>query len=155
MENIVENNRIIAEFMGYKILHRKFQYRYWNSSDESYFETNEGNIVCDEDGYEVNLYPDGDPLFELEELPFHSSWDWLMPVVEKIEKSLCTDNKTGNRFYPYVSIGLTHCEITKSQKFVGEDWYVVSRCGNSKIEATWKVVVEFIKWYNNQEKKHD
>ena len=57
----MKNNKLIAEFMGLSI--------------------KEG--VC--------YYTDADDMFpmgiEVEEpyLPYHTSWDWLMPVVEKIE----------------------------------------------------------------------
>lgn len=88
-QEIIEGNKLIAEFMEYQILHKRFQYQSWNSSNESYFSTDTGDIVCDKHGHEVNLYPDGDPLMELSELPFNSSWDWLMPVITKcIEKNI-------------------------------------------------------------------
>ena len=57
----MKNNKLIAEFMGLSI--------------------KEG--VC--------YYTDADDMFpmgiEVEEpyLPYHTSWDWLMPVIEKIE----------------------------------------------------------------------
>lgn len=136
-EEIIEENKLIAEFMGYQVLRKKFQYKNWNSSDEFYFETDEGDIVCDKNGREVNLYADADPLFELEELPFNSSWDWLMSVVEKIEKEYWVTTTT-RRGISAVSIHQPERAYEEIARFDSED----------KLEATWRVVVEFIKWYN-------
>ena len=37
-EQIKEGNELIAKFMGYQILLKKYQYQNFNSSNESYFE---------------------------------------------------------------------------------------------------------------------
>jgi len=64
----MNNNKLIAEFMGLSI--------------------KEG--VC--------YYTDADDMFpmgiEVEEpyLPYHTSWDWLMPVCQKIDEKL-SDNR--------------------------------------------------------------
>jgi hypothetical protein len=121
MKEIIEGNKLIAEFIGYQILHKKYQYRSFNSSNESYFEESEGDIVCDKNGDEVNLYLDGDPLFDLSELPFHSSWDLLMPVVEKC----LTIPHEGN-----LHMKLNDALLTLN------------------IKEVWLVVIEFIEWYN-------
>ena len=67
------------------------------------------------------------------DLYYHSSWDWLMPVVEKIEKE-CSHE---------VVIFSTHCNVnqgkTHDMGYIG---------GKTKIEAVYKSVIEFIKWYN-------
>jgi hypothetical protein len=68
------------------------------------------------------------------EIPFmrwkyHESWDWLMPVVEKIE----------HEGYE-VDIYKNCCEIPTGD--------MIRTVEASKIEATHKAVVEFIKWYN-------
>ena len=70
---------------------------------------------------------------------YDTSWDWLMPVVEKIEslgwdieiiKNSCAircGNKP-NRFFETLTI----CDL--------------------KMEAVWSSIVKFIKWYNQQVK---
>ena len=138
-QEIIEGNKLIAEFMGYQILHRKYQYRNFNSSNESYFADDKGEIVCDKNGYEVNLYPNGDPLEDLSELPFNSSWDWLMPVVEKIEDlgyttNICCTHLGQNMVNMGDRTGRQYSRIVKK----------------SKILAVWLAVVEFIKWYNEE-----
>lgn len=59
-------------------------------------------------------------------LLYNSSWDWLMPVVEKI--------KGMEKEYPIAIDSVTNIFI----------WY--------KINFVWIAVVEFIKWYNNNYK---
>ena len=66
---------------------------------------------------------------------YHSSWDWLMPVVEKIE----TIGEDGGGYFlssrgNHASYGMFFCIIV----------------GESKIDAAYKATVEFIKWYNEQ-----
>lgn len=84
-----KGNEILAVFMAYQILIKKYQYLNYNSSNESYWERGEGEIVCDEHGNELSD-GDSDPYYSFEDLPFDSSWDWLMPIVGKIS-SLCEE----------------------------------------------------------------
>jgi|TARA_Y100000015_G_C2382574_1_gene85696 acetyl-CoA carboxylase alpha subunit len=87
-----ENNKMIAEFMG--IVYPKLN----------------NVIVID------------NVVIKEDELQYHISWDWLMPVVEKIEDYL-SDN-------------------------VGEIGYF-DECLNSNIlDIRYQAVVEFIKEYN-------
>lgn len=91
IENIKKSNKLIAEFMGYRIL----------------------------------------LLFNLSEIPFHKDWNFLMPVVERIE----------NMGYDVFINGL-YCRITDSGM---SDFEIESGECQSKIEAIWQAVVEFIK----------
>lgn len=69
-----------------------------------------------------------------EQLKYHSSWDWLMPVVEKIED------------YGYiVYIKQEICYIRNKTNSIKN---LVYMCHYPKITAVFMVVVEFIKWYN-------
>jgi hypothetical protein len=72
---------------------------------------------------------------------YHSSWDWLMPVVEKIER-----------------LGFT---IEKNFQPVDNDWQCLVVKGNDilfqefngqSIQAMHYVVSEFIEMYNNKNK---
>jgi hypothetical protein len=58
MENL-ENNKLIAEFMGYN----SYEYR------------GHTMFIFDEDNHRTEL-----------DLHYHTSWDWIMPVVEKVEQ---------------------------------------------------------------------
>ena len=68
------------------------------------------------------------------------SWDWLMPVVEKIE-SLGYETEIKYDQSIFVRIGAGGYE--NQTQFMSD--------GRTKIEATHKAVVEFIKWYANQQ----
>ena len=61
--------------------------------------------------------------YKMDELQFHTSWDWLMPVVEKI------------------------LDISFQDEGDAEDFYSIRDC-MPDINHTYKAVVEFIKYYN-------
>lgn len=125
---IIEGNRLIAEFMGYDFI-----------AENSHF------IVRESDYLEPYHHK------------FNSSWDWLMPVVEKIET-----------LGYHVQIGIatatagasnTQCAvISKFTDFGHYDMYnkyfYPPQYGwsskSTKIESCWNACIEFIKWYNNQ-----
>ena len=72
-----------------------------------------------------------------DELQYDTSWDWLMPVVEKIE---CTHDDNGDCFN--VMMEAFECTISG----LG-----LTLClnGHTKMDATYKAVVEFIKIHND------
>ena len=77
------------------------------------------------------------------------TWNDVMPVIEKIEKM---GYKTvlaewGYKYYQNIitGVGIIKETIDNPSKFMGQS--------DSKIEAVWLAVVEFIKWYNKQTKK--
>jgi hypothetical protein len=113
MENLTENNKLIAEFMGLAYS-TKYQYEGW------YKNANFNNRICDYDG-----------------LKYHSSWDWLMPVVEKIESL---------SFVISFEIGRKYVEI-KPVRELRDCFYIE---GKTKIEAVYNACVEFIEWYNQK-----
>lgn len=81
------------------------------------------------DGYILNDYGSECSVVELR---YDSSWEWLMPVVEKIE-SECGAS---------VEIRQGYCGIIHHRT---REWQT-SHMG-SKIESTYKAVVQFIQWY--------
>jgi hypothetical protein len=115
MQNeIIEGNRIIAEFDGWKYI---------------------------EDGDSFHKPPN---LLFSHELKYHSSWAWLMPVVEKIEN---LNNKNSLLFY--VSISGDECEIRRNDFPPHDTLITIKSVHKDKLKSTWLAVVEFIKWYNN------
>ena len=114
MKTTEEGNKLIAEFMG---------------------------LIETEPGY---LYNDQfEKAFLKDYLGYNSSWDWLMPVVEKIDSILPDDQ--------YVSINYNNCtiDIYSFPPFVFNSLTITGE-GISKIHATWNCVCEFITWYNEQ-----
>jgi len=78
-------------------------------------------------------------LVKYDNLKFHNDWNWLMEVVEKIENY---NEFTSVLFAPQ------GCAI---DCFV-ENGFSFSNDCNTKIEATYNACIEFIKWYNEQNK---
>jgi hypothetical protein len=74
------------------------------------------------------------------QLEYHKSWDWLMPVVEKIEET------------NFIKIVGKYCGINKTSANSFNNWVATEGVSftnpKSKIESTYKAVVKFIKWHN-------
>lgn len=107
-----ENNKIIAEFMGEKIF-------------------NSPLLVFDipQHAMENEKTENGASLFEPNKLRYHSDWNWLMEVVEKIDYlERNTDNEV---FIKKIS------SVTSLPLFTPK-------------HTVYNACVEFIKWYNNQ-----
>jgi hypothetical protein len=82
-------------------------------------------------------------------IAYHSSWDWLMPVVEKIEKETSTAVFHGFT----VVIRRNHCAImchisNRQDGIICQTPYGTEP--DSKIRAVWDMVVQFITWLNSQ-----
>jgi len=115
---IIEGNRLIANFLG-------FQY----NSQKTYLNQK-----------------------------YHSSWDWLMPVVNKIENIGSIVEIHGTR-HALEKINLHSCRIhysvfnTVTDKYVADETVLFkynTKFNISKINCVYEAVVEFIKWYNKQ-----
>ena len=84
-----------------------------------------------------------------DDLFYESSWDWLMPVIRKINN---LDKATQfSIFKTYAS-----CTVEKGGKFY-KDFsfshaeYITAE--QTDIQACWKLVVRFISWYNENMEK--
>ena len=118
---IEENNRLIAEFMR------------WNPCGNGAWHT----------PYENAGYCNGEPTHICDDrhLKFNSSWDWLMPCVEKIE--FVHFEGTDKEVWVDVLIQSENCHIVEKTS----QFETIEKIG-AKIEATWLAVIEFIQWYN-------
>jgi hypothetical protein len=130
MDTVADENKLIAEFLGW--------------------EFNEPDFVFPEGSWSV-----GGGLLTVD-LMFGESWDSLMPVVEKIEA--LSDNIVDK---VYVSINGKTCGMWTY--FVASDvlrigaennTLKINCTGKTKIEAVWQAVIQFIKWYNKENKVH-
>ena len=119
--SIQESNKLIAEFMGAKV-ENKF-------------------VLLESRRYALSVknYPT--------QLQYHRSWEWLMPVVEKIGvlrvKSLASYNPD-LMFRIEIVNGYTAIEGT------GTTIFFSSSIEGSMLTATYKAVLQFIQWYNSQ-----
>ena len=126
MDNIIENNKLIAEFLN------------WEFDDLSEtFETPFLKLV------EPQAFGDEQFSCKLQdfELEFHIDWSWLMQVVNKIENM-------GND----VLITSNYVQITYNE---GENFINLELKGNIMLETVYNACVEFIKWYNKQNKNNE
>ena len=113
-----ESNKLIVEFMGYKECPQKL----FRMGDEFQSVTIYSEYQ-DEDEYLTIEAGKRQLKYTPEEMEYHTSWDWLMTVVEKIYQ-----------------LGLDNESALLVRDAVAE----------ANLEATYKEVVEFIKDYNNK-----
>ena len=126
----IENNKLIADFMG--VEKENGLYLFTTSMDD----------------------------YKTDTLYFDTSWDWLMPVVEKIEGIGVKDGNSTDYYDVWimpdcVRIGLQSNEkepliIVNKSEVVGSINHEVHSFEDKK-KATYQAVVEFIKW-NNENK---
>lgn len=116
MLNTLENNKLIAEFLGRNGKINKSLYS-WKGIDALL----SGGWV------------------PIEQTKFHSDWNWLMQVVEKIESLDGHLHICDNDVFVHFPKRVINCI-----RIDGE------RLKLTKIEAVYNACVEFIKWYNEQ-----
>lgn len=145
------DNELIAEFMGEVICAATSDVPPFTSSAREFKTFSECQEFCDKwrgEGYK--------PFLKRGPMEYGTSWDWLMPVVEKIEGVKLTDD--GLRVFSTganVTIFYKACQIEyEPDDESGDDhdeWDTQTQ-GETKHEAVYKAVVEFIKWYNENSK---
>ena len=152
---IKQENKLIAEFMKATYDNCKVNFGYSHNSVDNLIKRVEDKLTgcyCDEDqgdGYSYEqengdcdicieyyqkLFLDGGLKHSHTYTHYHESYDWLMPVVEKIE-----------------GLGIKVTIINNSCKintFTSE--YNSTAISDTKINAIYTAIIEFIKWYNKQ-----
>lgn len=145
----MKTNNLIAEFMGYV------------------------NTTPNDPDFNIYEHKDDErDMLETMSMKYHESWDWLMPVVEKIETTVWNitnspqykrakergrkiePQQTGDIFVSYderVKYRGWWC-MTGTNGLPGVRIYNSSDDNDTKfktkIEATYVAVVQFIEWYN-------
>lgn len=148
-EEIIEGNKLIAEWMGYNYYpneHIQGWAKFRGESDPvdeiaNIFSKETALQYCDNDApSHWNLPQVVDSNFILESnIKYHTSWDWLMPVVEKI----ATEHELVRIVFGNVK---TYCKINNSH-------IRIINIEEKPIEATFKAVVQFINWLNSNPPK--
>ena len=129
----------------------------------------EGNkLIAEFDGWVIdNSFPDKDRTYiknggiELDTtFKYHTSWDWLMPVVEKICRMKIGDGIEYVEYHFLRTFGMLNNHKCSSHETEEPDGKIMVRLNgfsvfksDSLIEATFLSVVEFIKWYNENKNK--
>lgn len=125
-----EYNRLCAEFLGWESLSPKTKYCYWKYPEEKSFTFKLGSPV-----HSNNLI-------------FHSDWNWIMEVVEKIE---ITNSPSLNEWMrSYVTIWSNREGCTIEVKTEEEDFYTSIPVKTTKQEAVVQAIWQFLNWYNEQ-----
>jgi hypothetical protein len=113
--SIEEGNKIIAEWMGEEVIWHEEKWQ-WKSRHNG-----------------------------IKPFMYDHLWDWLMPVVEKIERM-----RYHTQIFYLHYLKAHACQISKGKDFAkpfdDAEWSGSSL--NSKIEAVWQAVVFFIQWHN-------
>jgi hypothetical protein len=119
--NTMEENKLILEFLNTDV-------------------NNDGTYELAKFG---TIRPNGDfkTSFTLEQMKFDKDWNWIMEVVRKIE-DLSDEENNGEYFFEIYKFGVT---IFSNGDYVNE---IVNTTGITKLDATYKAVVEFINYYN-------
>lgn len=127
MKTTTENNKLIANFMEFKGVNkcvRDESGKYYDYHANHKFSCIKEQEIQIESENGVGLV-EQDYLF-IEDLKFHSDWNWLMEVINKI-KSL---------------------DVAEYTLIYAIDDYLIQ----IELEATYNACAQFIKWYNQQNK---
>lgn len=172
--SIKDENKLIAEFMGYIYYHPgvdiEEEYGYnrkevfskvpilieeFPEEDQYYFKDlpnpdyKNTNTIQWRDDFETlgwNTLNYGEYITDLK---YDTSWDWLITVVEKIES--IKDEYHGH-FGVYISSNNCTIQATNfrpDKRIPDPPHYFANYTLNSKIESTYQAAVEFIKWHNS------
>ena len=114
----MNDNKLIAEFMGAVGTPK------YNPTEWDVYITGCLDVDSDDENAQHFYTPD--------EMKYHTSWDWLMPVVEKIESLGYWVNRNDG-------------DITISNK---SDMVVITPMSSGGIDMMYKSVVEFINEHN-------
>ena len=115
-EWIAQFNKKCAEFLGWK--------------------PNKHNNGGSDDFYD-------NPQIYSSDLKFHSDWNWIMEVVDRIENTKTTDLSNAE---PFVTIRLVGCDI----KFYNKERLPILTNAKTKKEAVIQAIDQFIDWYNKE-----
>ena len=132
MDNILENNKLIAKFMGWN--ENKFYCMDTHRDNPlNWFNKNEKTGHC----FNKCSCKNNSTIFH-----YHWSWDWLMPVVEKIES-----------LGYFVKISTKMSAISRDNKGNSDSYLVKAVFGDdNKLKKTYDCVVSAIKYINYKNK---
>ncbi len=137
MENTAQNNRLIAEFLGFTpdedgmYLMKDFVVDYVTDTYDFDEDNNDkGEVTIREGVVRTGFHP--------QEMEFNTNWNWLMACVEELENKGCN-----------VVIGRMFCEITYADVFDLFKTFSIKIVSGVKINAVNGAIVEIIKWHNS------
>lgn len=141
----MRENKLIAEFMGFQ----KVKIDYYGSKGETEFQVRHKRWL---DKVQLNsvgtyiVHLKNNKWFEWSDVEYHKSFDWLIPVANKI-LILYTSN-----------FGVIQKELRNDQSFIArmavkQMFGVSSVTGKLEIDTVYLRCADFIKWYNTLPKE--
>jgi hypothetical protein len=123
MMDVNKSNRLIAEFMGWEISEHELPFRDYPL------------VILPKKFRTIYGKDNAEPYFQvrISKLIFNKSWDWLMPVLNKIHIEI-EENKNKDHQSIYFS-----------------DWSLLEL--PEQIFDVYKEIVRFIEWYNKLKEK--
>ncbi len=135
-QEIIEGNKLIAEFMG-------------AVTPKTAPEIISSYIKNDEVWYGDNTTPNGqyESAFKIFDLKYHSSWEWLMPVFEKIQyiTDYCSDLLDGYYNFDFQIDLLNGVDFKVGKERI---YLQTAYSPGQLIDAVWSGIIAFIKWFN-------
>jgi hypothetical protein len=136
-KNFTSENKLIAKFMGHELKKPtrgvlKNVQHYLSIGFPRVYQYENKSSFGSTFSIKQYLYP--------KDLKYHESWDWLMPVIEKIENT-----KECNCFTIHDGINTT-IETWNGYDFI----YHEDGMSKTKIESAYRGVIEFIEWLENK-----
>ena len=130
-KEIQKGNKLIVEFMGWEF-HSKNGFEYYvNNKDRK-----------------IPYWGEYSSKIPIEDFDYHLSWDWLIPVIKKINNF-----RLENSSYPKIKVELG-CSRDSNKGHIAL-WHnydgaveIISSFTIFDIKSTHKAIIEFIKWYN-------
>lgn len=157
---INDKNRLLAEFYKDCTYTKTNNSKFYTCGGDKWKAPRDNNTNMLYNWCLIGLDDNLGALIDLPNLKFHNDWNWLIPIVEKIESLNLKDyfyqwedgnNKRNNFQRISVDISENTCwigieldlypPITINKKSSYKQF-------NTKIEAVWTAVNEFIEWYN-------
>lgn len=130
-EEKIEGNELIAKFVG-AVINKHY-------TNELTYCFQKHNVPTEHSSYN----------WSIRSMQYHSSWEWLFPIIDKI-------NGMGKEysiaiFKTYISLTVEKGgKVYKDFSFAHSEYITSEQIGK---EAAFKLLVKFIKWYNEQQVK--
>ncbi len=124
VEEILEGNKLIAEFMGYRVFHKRYPKNHGIGAPEKEFKD------C-----------------IVEKTKYHSSWDWSILVVDRINGMGKAFNLAMFKNYISLTVEKFENKFYKDFSFSHAEYITSEQTGK---EAMFKLLVKFIEWHNQQ-----
>lgn len=132
-DHIIEGNSLMAKFMGFQITKEpeeyNYKYSYW--TPDGVIEKYSFFGVLHSENYERKFL---NQMSSFGQFLFHKSWDWLMPVIEKINQEIpkCIPN---NVILPDYMFKMKMLRMFNFEGNTGSMTEIYDYC------------LEFLKWY--------